>query len=133
MSNHMKETEVRRLSQYHITIALKAGAAQHLLDDAPKIGYTYGGCGWNYDVYLVYNVLICAGYRRQQGIDSPRIRRITAKYEHLAGLVHYYKTEDTRRRRYGWKHRELADWQDKIMEDLRARWTSEIKRELVKH
>ena len=39
--------------------------------DGPR-GYTCGVCGWDYDIYDVGGVAVCAGYRDMPGADVPR-------------------------------------------------------------
>lgn len=66
------------------TKALKAGAGnlkcagycdlQHLLTNHNPIAYTCGVYGWNYDVYSVYGVTICTGYRGMPGSRLQNIR-----------------------------------------------------------
>ena len=40
---------------------------QHLLWNHAPIAYTCGVYGWNYDVYEVYGLTICTGYRSMPG------------------------------------------------------------------
>lgn len=40
---------------------------QHLLRNHSPIAYTAGVYGWNYDVYDVYGLTICTGYRGMPG------------------------------------------------------------------
>lgn len=40
---------------------------QHLLRNHSPIAYTAGVYGWNFDVYDVYGVTICTGYRNMPG------------------------------------------------------------------
>ena len=42
-------------------------AAWHLLKNHEPIAYTSGMYGWNFDVYQVYGVTICTGYRNMPG------------------------------------------------------------------
>ena len=43
---------------------------QFLLHNHQPTAYTSGVYGWNFDVYEIYNVTICTGYR---GIVGPRL------------------------------------------------------------
>lgn len=48
---------------------------QHLLQNHYPVAYTCGVYGWNFDVYDVYGVAICTGYRgmpgkRLQGVEE---------------------------------------------------------------
>lgn len=52
----------------------------HLLKNHSPIAYTCGVYGWNFDVYEVYGVTICTGYRRMPG---ERLQGIE-EYEHKA-------------------------------------------------
>lgn len=40
---------------------------QYLLHNHQPIAYTCGVYGWNFDVYEVYGVTICTGYRNMPG------------------------------------------------------------------
>lgn len=52
----------------------------HLLRNHAPIAYTCGVYGWNFDVYEVYGVTICTGYR---GMPGRRANNI-ATYEKIA-------------------------------------------------
>lgn len=52
----------------------------HLLKNHSPIAYTCGIHGWNFDVYEVYGVTICTGYR---GMPGERLQGIE-EYEHNA-------------------------------------------------
>ena len=41
----------------------RAYELQSLLFNHEPIGYACGSCGWDYDIYEVYGVTICTGYR----------------------------------------------------------------------
>ena len=56
---------------------------QNLLCNHEPIAYTCGVYGWNFDVYTVYGVTICTGYRGMPG----RRARNSATYEKLAREV----------------------------------------------
>lgn len=53
---------------------------QHLLQNHNPTAYTCGVYGWNFDVYEVYGVTICTGYR---GMPGERLQGIE-EYEHKA-------------------------------------------------
>lgn len=53
---------------------------QHLLKNHEPTAYTCGVYGWNFDVYEVYGVTICTGYR---GMPGERLRGIS-EYEQRA-------------------------------------------------
>lgn len=53
---------------------------QYLLQNHSPIAYTCGVCGWNFDIYSVYGVTICTGYR---GMPGERLQGI-AEYEQQA-------------------------------------------------
>lgn len=55
----------------------------HLLYNHNPIAYTTGVYGWNFDVYEVYGVTICTGYRNMPG---SRLEHI-AEYEKKARAV----------------------------------------------
>ena len=56
---------------------------QYLLNNHSPIAYTCGVYGWNFDVYEVYGVTICPGYR---GMVGPRCEGI-AEYEEKAKAI----------------------------------------------
>lgn len=56
---------------------------QHLLTNHSPNAYTCGVYGWNFDVYDVYGVTICTGYR---GTVGPRCEGI-AEYEKKAAKI----------------------------------------------
>ena len=53
---------------------------QYLLNNHSATAYTCGVYGWNFDVFEVYGVTICAGYR---GMPGKRLNGIT-EYEQKA-------------------------------------------------
>lgn len=55
-------------------------ALQHLLRNHEPVAYTCGVYGWNFDVYKVYGVTICTGYRAMPG---ERLQGVE-EYEHKA-------------------------------------------------
>ena len=52
---------------------------QALLRNHSPIAYTAGVYGWNFDVYDVYGVTICTGYRNMPGARLEHIRGYEAK------------------------------------------------------
>ena len=52
---------------------------QALLRNHSPIAYTAGIYGWNFDVYDVYGVTICTGYRNMPGARLEHIREYEAK------------------------------------------------------
>lgn len=60
----------------------------HLLRFHSPVAYTAGVYGWNFDVYEVYGVIICTGYRRMVG---KRARDVT-EYEQRAHSVYANST-----------------------------------------
>lgn len=66
---------------------------QALLRNHEPIAYTTGIYGWNFDVYSVYGLTICTGYRnmpgkRLEGIESyeKKAAAIWSDYEHYKGI-----------------------------------------------
>lgn len=55
----------------------------HLLNNHSPIAYTCGVYGWNFDVYEVYGVTICTGYRNMPGA---RLQKIS-EYEEKARAI----------------------------------------------
>lgn len=56
---------------------------QFLLKNHSPNAYTCGTYGWNFDIYEVYGVTICTGYR---GMVGPRCEGI-AEYEQKAAKI----------------------------------------------
>lgn len=56
---------------------------QHLLTNHSPNAYTCGMYGWNFDIYEIYGVTICTGYR---GMVGPRCEGI-AEYEEKAAKI----------------------------------------------
>ena len=80
--------------KYETTIkAIREGSAnpraagycdlQCLLVNHEPVAYTCGAYGWNFDVYEVYGLTICTGYRRMVG---PRLAHI-GEYEKRASKL----------------------------------------------
>lgn len=55
----------------------------HLLNNHEPNAYTCGVYGWNFDVYEIYGLTICTGYR---GMVGPRCEGI-AEYEEKAAKI----------------------------------------------
>lgn len=51
----------------------------HLLTNHSPTAYTCGIYGWNFDVYEVYGVTICTGYRNMPGSKLEKIREYEEK------------------------------------------------------
>lgn len=56
---------------------------QFLLTNHSPIAYTCGVYGWNFDVYDVYGVTICTGYRNMPGERLNGIREYELKAEKI--------------------------------------------------
>lgn len=56
---------------------------QALLRNHSPIAYTCGVYGWNFDVYYVYGIAICTGYRGMPGTRLEHIR----EYEEKANTI----------------------------------------------
>ncbi len=80
--------------KYKITIkALREGAnnlrsagycdLQDLLRNHQPIAYTSGVYGWNFDIYEVYGLTICTGYRSMPGKQLEGIAEAEAKAQKL--------------------------------------------------
>lgn len=52
-----------------------------LLQDHAPIAYTSGVYGWNFDVYQVYGLTICTGYRGMPGRDAEAVHEYNAAAE----------------------------------------------------
>lgn len=71
-----------------------------LLRNHQSIAYTVGVYGWNFDVYDVYGLTICTGYRnmpgtRLEGIGEyeEKARAIWRDYEHYKGIEGYERQQ----------------------------------------
>lgn len=56
---------------------------QHLLWYHDPIAYTCGVYGWNFDVYEVYGVTICTGYRNMPGKRLEKIGEYDQRAESI--------------------------------------------------
>lgn len=59
----------------------------YLLNNHQPIAYTCGVYGWNFDVYEVYGVTICTGYRDMPGARLEKI----SEYEDKARAILSYE------------------------------------------
>ena len=73
--------EIKRQSYY--TVCAGYCEIDRLLTYTPRIAYTAGCYGWNYDVYEIDGLVICTGYR---GMPGKRIKN-AEKYEKLANKI----------------------------------------------
>ena len=60
----------------------------HLLRYHSPVAYTAGVYGWNFDVYELYGVIICTGFRRMPGKRARKVR----EYEQSAKEVYNNST-----------------------------------------
>ena len=68
---------------------------QFLLTNHQPVAYTCGIYGWNFDVYEVYGVTICTGYRGMPGTRAEGIH----EYEKQAKEIwHNYNLSDEERK-----------------------------------
>lgn len=58
-----------------------------LLNNHSPIAYTCGVYGWNFDVYEVYGITICTGYRNMPGARLEKI----SEYEEKARAILSYE------------------------------------------
>ena len=56
-----------------------------LLTNHSPVAYTCGVYGWNFDVYEVYGLTICTGYRGMPGRKANNVR----EYEQKAKAIRY--------------------------------------------
>lgn len=84
------------------------GDLQTLLQYHEPIAYTCGVYGWNFDVYDVYGVTICTGYRNMPG-------------ERLEGI-----------REYEEKASKIYDWRNKMEYDEKRNAIEELLHEFCK-
>ena len=63
---------------------------QHLLTNHSPVAYTCGVYGWNFDVYDVYGLTICTGYR---GMPGKRLEGI-AEAERKANEILSWENKD---------------------------------------
>lgn len=62
------------------------------------IAYTAGIYGWNFDVYEVYGVTICTGYRNMPGRTANKIHEYNAKAEQILKEFPPFKSDETEER-----------------------------------
>ena len=65
---------------------------QHLLTNHSPVAYTCGVYGWNFDVYEVYGVTICTGYR---GMVGPRAEGIAEAENEARRILSWENTAMT--------------------------------------
>lgn len=65
---------------------------QYLLTNHSPSAYTCGTYGWNFDVYDVYGVTICTGYR---GMVGPRCEKISEYNEKAQEILLWENKEMT--------------------------------------
>ena len=65
---------------------------QSLLNNHSPIAYTCGVYGWNFDVYEVYGVTICTGYR---GMVGPSCKGVMEYEEKAAKILSWENKEMT--------------------------------------
>ena len=70
---------------------------QNLLNNHSPIAYTCGVYGWNFDVYEVYGVTICTGYRGMIGPRCEGIREYEEKAEKILSWENKEMTYDEKR------------------------------------
>lgn len=71
----------------------------YLLRNHEPIAYTCGVYGWNFDVYEVYGVTICTGYRNIPGKRLDGIREYEEKAEAIQFDFENYKGVDGHERK----------------------------------
>lgn len=77
----------------------------HLLHNHSATAYTCGVYGWNFDVYEVYGVTICTGYRGMPG----------SRLEHIS--------------EYEQKARDILSWENKIPYDEKRKAVENLLKE----
>ena len=74
------KTTTKQIKQWNTNIKC-AGYCDlyYLLHNHSPLAYTCGTYGWNYDVYEVYGVTICTGYRGMPGARAEGITEFEQK------------------------------------------------------
>ena len=70
---------------------------QYLLNNHSPIAYTCGVYGWNFDVYDVYGVTICTGYRGMVGPRCEKIGEYNKKAKEILSWENKEMTYDEKR------------------------------------
>ena len=70
---------------------------QNLLNNHSPIAYTCGVYGWNFDVYEVYGVTICTGYRGMIGPSCKGVREYEEKAAKILSWENKEMTYDEKR------------------------------------
>lgn len=65
---------------------------QHLLTNHSPNAYTSGAYGWNFDIYEIYGLTICTGYR---GMVGARCKGISEYEEKAAKILSWENKEMT--------------------------------------
>ena len=90
------KTTTKAIKNYSVNVKC-AGYCdlQHLLRNHTPVAYTCGVYGWNYDVYDVYGVTICTGYR---GMPGERLKDISEYEKHARDIWENYNVNYDERR-----------------------------------
>lgn len=70
---------------------------QHLLTNHSPNAYTCGVYGWNFDIYYVYGVTICTGYRGMVGPRCEGVREYDKKAAKILSWENKKMTYDEKR------------------------------------
>ena len=70
---------------------------QYLLNNHSPIAYTCGVYGWNFDVYEVYGVTICTGYRGMIGLRCEGVQEYEEKAAKILSWENKEMTYDEKR------------------------------------
>lgn len=65
----------------------------HLLRNHDAVAYTAGVYGWNFDVYKVYGLIICTGYRGMPGKRLEGVAEYEAKAKDIFENKHFRDDE----------------------------------------
>ena len=80
-------TTIKMLREYACNLR-RAGYCDlcHLLQEHEPNAYIYGVYGWNFDVYEVYGLTICTGYRGMPGKQLKGIAEAEAEAQKIWSL-----------------------------------------------
>lgn len=74
-----------------------AGCCDYLLINHSPVAYTCGAYGWNFDVYDVYGLTICTGYRGMLGKRLEGIAEAERKAKEILSWENKGMTYDEKR------------------------------------
>lgn len=89
------KTTTKYLKQNYLCMSAGHCDLQYLLHFKQPTMYTCGVYGWNYDVYYIYDIAICTGYR---GMPGKKLKHITEYNKKAKAIVENYNLDYNKRK-----------------------------------